>query len=417
MKFFLSSVWCFGVLWFPFFALRAATLEVCPGCPLRTIQEGVQAAEANDVIHVLKGNYSEGMILIDKPLRLIGIDNPVVDGLAREHIFWIRSDDVAIEGFIIQNSGVSYISEYAGVRVDDSRNCQIQHNDFRNNTYSIYLAHVISCRIEDNKGYGNARNEVAGGNGIHLWNSKEITIRRNTMEHHRDGFYLEFSTDSVIESNVSLRNIRYGLHFMYSPRNRYFQNTFTQNQSGVAVMYSRNIEMIQNRFEKSWGRAAYGLLLKDITDSLIEENAFEGNTIGIFADGANRNRFTHNNFRNNGWAIDILGSSDSNIFTENNFIGNYFNVTTNTQNPLNTFVANYWSDYRGYDLNHDGWGDVSFRPMKIFSLWINRYPELVVMLASPVIEFLEIAERVFPLLTPKALQDKKPRMKPLASIQ
>ena len=53
--------------------------------------------------------------------------------------------------------------------------------------------------------------------------------------------------------------------------------------------------------------------------------------------------------------------------------------------------------------------------MKIFGLWINRHPELVALLASPVIEFLEMAEKVFPVLTPKSLEDKSPSMKPLAA--
>jgi nitrous oxidase accessory protein len=64
-------------------------------------------------------------------------------------------------------------------------------------------------------------------------------------------------------------------------------------------------------------------------------------------------------------------------------------------------------------LNHDGIGDIPFRPMKIFSLWVGRYPELVALLQSPVIEFLEVAERIFPVLTPKTMQDQNPRMKPV----
>ena len=75
-------------------------------------------------------------------------------------------------------------------------------------------------------------------------------------------------------------------------------------------MYSNHIEMTGNRFEKSWGPAAYGLLIKDITDSVIIENSFDENTVGIFADGSSRNRFHKNRFSYNGWAINILGSSE-----------------------------------------------------------------------------------------------------------
>ncbi len=392
--------------------LKAEILQVCPNCTMHSIREAVIQAKAGDTIEVAQGHYREGLTEIDKPLTLHGKGTTIVDGLNKEHVFYVRADNVTLDGFVIQNSGVSYIAEYAGVRVEESKHCKISNNRFVNNTYSIYLAKVTDCLVENNVMSGNAKNEVLGGNGLHLWYSSHIQAQKNRISGHRDGFYIEFSSDSSLEDNTSEKNLRYGMHFMYSHRNKYYRNIFTHNQSGVAVMYSRNIEMKRNHFEKSWGRTAYGLLLKDITDSLIEENEFVGNTVGIFADAANRILFLHNNFKSNGWGVDILGNSDSNIFEENNFIHNYFNITTNTQSPLNTFRSNYWSDYQGYDLNHDGLGDIPFRPMKIFSLWINHYPELVAMLNSPVIEFLEVAEKVFPVLTPKALQDEKPRMKP-----
>ena len=413
-SFFVVSILMASAL--PPFPLRAETLEVCPSCKWSSLKQAVSEAKPYDTIQVEKGNYMEGLIFIDKPLHLIGIDHPIIDGLHKEHVFYIHADDVTIDGFQIQNSGASFIAEYAGIRAEESKNCQILNNHFTNNTYSLFFAKVDGCHIENNTMEGNTKTEVSGGNGIHLWYSSHITIRNNLLKKHRDGLYLEFTTDSTITGNTSIQNIRYGLHFMYSHRNQYLQNTFSNNQSGVAVMYSKGIRMQQNRFEKSWGRVSYGLLLKDISDSSIEHNEFIGNTVGIYADEISRNQFLKNNFINNGWAINILGSCEDNVFTQNNFIANYFDVATNSQSPMNIFKNNYWGDYRGYDLNHDGFGDIPFRPMKIFSIWINRYPELVALLASPVIEFLEVAEKVFPVLTPKTLVDETPSMKPFASI-
>ena len=398
-----------------FFAPQAlgAVWEVCPSCPLHSLRQALEEAQPGDTIELKGGIYREGMLTLDKPVHLIGIDHPVVDGLNQKHVFSVRADDVTIEGVTIQNSGVSSVAEYAGLRVEESKRCRFQNNIFINNTYSFYLAKIDSCLIENNQVTGNAKGEVAGGNGVHAWYSKNITIRNNLFKNHRDGIYLEFTTDSTIERNVSTHNLRYGLHFMYSHRNRYYANRFVENQTGVAVMYSREVEMKGNRFEKSWGRSSYGLLLKDINGSLIEGNLFDANTVGIFADEISRDQFVRNTFKNNGWALNILGSSEGNLFRENNFISNYFNIATNSRESSNVFKKNYWSDYRGYDLNRDGWGDIPFRPMKIFSLWVARYPELVVLLKSPVIEFLEVAERIFPVLTPKTLQDESPKMKSL----
>ncbi|MDP2600712.1 MAG: nitrous oxide reductase family maturation protein NosD [Deltaproteobacteria bacterium] len=400
-------------LLFPAFA-RAATIEVCKTCEVQAIDDAIARAKAGDIVKVQSGIYA-GPLFIDKPLHLIGIGRPVIDGLHKEHVFYLRADDTTIEGFVIQNSGSSYISEYAGIRVEEAKGCRLLNNIFENNTYSIYLAKVDGCLVAQNQITGNAKDEVLSGNGVHAWYSSHIVIRQNDVQRHRDGLYLEFTPDSLVEENVISHNLRYGLHFMYSPGNRYFKNIFAENQTGVAVMYSKNVEMLQNRFEKSWGRVSYGLLLKDISDSRIFGNRFSKNTVGIFADGITRILFEQNDFKNNGWAVNILGNSEENIFSKNNFYENYFDVATNTMSPLNTFADNYWSGYRGYDLDRDGRGDVPFRPMKIFGLWISRYPELVSLLASPVIEFLEMAEKVFPVLTPKSLEDKTPSMKPLTA--
>ncbi|MDO8526581.1 MAG: nitrous oxide reductase family maturation protein NosD [Deltaproteobacteria bacterium] len=416
MKLFLSFMTLFGFL---FLTLpgSAAILEVCPACPIRSIRQAVEQAKEGDTLRVHTGEYREGTVVIRKPLHLVGIGIPIVDGLKEGNVFWIRADTVTIEGFVIQNSGASYIAEFAGIRAEEAKNCTLQNNRFENNTYSIYLAKVDTCRVEGNKAHGNALSEVSGGNGVHLWSSKNITIRNNLFENHRDGIYIEFSGDSLIESNISRLNIRYGLHFMYSHRNRYLNNTFSKNQTGVAVMYSRGVEMIGNRFEKSWGRTSYGLLLKDISDSIVKDNTFYGNTVGLFADEISRITFSGNDFVANGWAINILGNSETNRFTKNNFVSNYFDVSTNAKSPLNIFEFNYWSDYKGYDLNRDGQGDIPFRPMGAFSVWINHYPELVALLASPIIEFLNVAERVFPVLTPETLEDKTPSMKPILAIK
>ena len=45
-------------------------------------------------------------------------------------------------------------------------------------------------------------------------------------------------------------------------------------------MYSHGVKMFNNFFENNWGDAAYGILLKDISDSYILGNHFTKNTVG-----------------------------------------------------------------------------------------------------------------------------------------
>jgi len=218
--------------------------------------------------------------------------------------------------------------------------------------------------------------------------------------------------NSLIENNISENNIRYGLHFMFSNHNRYHRNLFKKNGAGVAVMFSKFITMTGNTFDRNWGSSSYGLLLKEIYDGEISANSFLGNTIGIYAEGSNRLIIQNNHFVNNGWALKIMGSCLDNLFTENNFISNTFDLSTNSFQQHNTYRQNYWSSYNGYDLDKDGYGDVPYRPVKLFSYLVARVDPSIILLRSLFIDMLEFAERITPMFTPTNLVDQRPLMKP-----
>ena len=199
---------------------------------------------------------------------------------------------------------------------------------------------------------------------------------------------------------------------MFSHHDVYVDNIFTQNRSGVAVMFSKFITMRGNRFEQNWGDASYGLLLKEIYDGTLSRNAFINNTIAIYAEGATRVRIDSNVFLRNGWAMTVLGSAVSNTVEDNTFIDNNFDVSTNTRTSENHYARNYWSKYKGYDLNRDGWGDVPFRPVSLYSYVIERVPESIILLKSLFVDILGIAEKIMPSFSPQTLLDNQPRMYP-----
>ena len=102
-----------------------------------------------------------------------------------------------------------------------------------------------------------------------------------------------------------------------------------------------------------------------------------------------------------------------NKILNNNFLGNTFEVLTNSKGNLNFFEGNYWGQYSGYDLNKDGVGDVPHRPVNLFALITDKIPAASMLLHSPLVHGLDMAERIFPQLMPEQLIDKKPQMKPL----
>jgi nitrous oxidase accessory protein len=238
-----------------------------------------------------------------------------------------------------------------------------------------------------------------------------VTIVDNRVRGHRDGIYFEFVHDTEVRGNLSERNLRYGLHFMYSDDCKYAGNTFTRNGAGVAVMYTRRVEMVGNRFEQSWGGAAYGLLLKEISDARLERNRFYRNSTGLFADGTTRLVATGNDFVDNGWAFRLDANAQEGTVTRNNFIGNTFDVSTNGRENGTVFSGNYFDDYAGYDLDRDGVGDVPHRPVRLFSLIVERNEPSLILLRSFFVGLLDAAERLIPALTPETLVDARPAMR------
>jgi len=404
----------------PQFSLAFATLtspsvlqrhiDVVPGGPA-PIASAVASARAMDTVRIPSGRYAEPLVVIDKPLVIVGTGNPVLDGGGRHGLLLVKADDVTVRGLILANVGTSFVDDRAAIRVDGAHRCVIADNRIEDAFFGIYLANTTDCVVRGNTIRGRAQRETESGNGIHLWTSRRATIVDNRISGHRDGIYFEFVHEGDVRDNVSEANLRYGLHFMYSDDCRYTSNLFERNGSGVAVMYTKRVAMIGNRFENNRGAAAYGLLLKEIADARLERNTFSRNTTGLVADGANRLVAEGNEFTNNGWALKLDASTDGGRFTRNEFSGNSFDVTTNSRSPSTVFAGNHWDAYRGYDLNRDGIGDVPHRPVRLFSLIVEHHPPALILMRGAFVELLDVAERVLPTLTPETVIDASPAMR------
>ncbi len=390
---------------------HADKILVCKSCDISSITESIKMAKDFDTIIVKKGTYKEHNILIDKPLSIIGEDYPVIDGELKGEIITIISDNVVLDGLYIVNVGTSYTEDYAAVRVRKSENFVLQNLVLEKLFFGIYLEKSNYGKVFHNKIIGDAVEEFNSGNGIQLWYSKNVEIEHNFIQHVRDGIYLEFADNCIINNNVSSNNVRYGLHFMFSNNDTYRDNTFENNGAGVAVMFSKKIKMYNNTFKENWGSASYGMLLKEINDAEIEGNIFEENTIGINIEGSNRINYKNNNFINNGWAIKVRGACYTNKFVSNNFLYNSFDISYNSKINDNVFDGNYWSNYTGYDIDKNGIGDVPYRPVKLFSYIVNRTPETIILLRSLFIDIIDFSEKVSPVFTPDNLMDNNPSIK------
>jgi nitrous oxidase accessory protein len=395
------------------FSNKATTIQVGKQKKYSTITAALNAANKGDTILVDAGLYHEKNLIISKPVVLKGINHPVLDGEHKYEIISIKSPDVKVDGFKLQHSGVSSIVDYAGIKICNVRNASIVNNIIVDAFFGIYSQYGTNCLIQNNTLTANAKEEQQSGNGIHCWKSDSMRIIGNTISGHRDGIYFEFVTNSIIWRNTSFKNMRYGLHFMFSNNDTYAVNIFENNGAGVAVMFSNHVKMFGNYFKENWGDASYGILLKEISDSHIQGNRFERNTSGIFIEGASRILMERNVFQNNGWALKIQASCMDIVLEHNNFIGNTFDVGTNGSLVLNKFNNNYWDKYEGYDLNKDKIGDIPYRPVSMYSMIVEKNPPAMMLFRSFSTALMDKTEKVIPSITPENLKDEHPLMKPL----
>ena len=389
------------------FTSYGKTWPVYPG----QLKKSIAAAAGGDTLLLMPGLYREGAVTLTKPLTLIGQGEAILDGENKYEILTLSGEHITVRNIRFRNAGYSALNDFAAIKIVDARSVLLDGNSLSNSYFAIHISNSSYVTVRNNQISGTPRSEQLTGNGIHLWKCDHALIENNRVQGHRDGIYFEFVTQSLIRGNHSEKNIRYGLHFMFSNDDVYQQNRFRDNGAGVAVMYSKKVRMLQNHFELNWGPSAYGILLKDISDSYIGQNSFYRNTIGIHLEGTSRMEIERNSFKGNGWAVKIQASCEDNNFHHNNFTGNSFDVGTNGTMVLNRFDNNYWDKYEGYDLNRDGIGDVPYHPVSMYSMIVEQNPYTLMLFRSFATQLLDKAEKAIPGLTPENLADNKPIMK------
>jgi len=389
----------------------AAVVTVSPSGAVRTITGALARVARGGTIVVMPGTYREPTIVVNSPVTIIGRGAPVLDGENARQIMTVKGDSVTVRGLVFRNVGLAFTEDLAAIKVVRAHDCDISDNRIENGFFGIYLQEAVHCTVRRNELRATRARDSESGNGIHLWHARDITIEDNHVTGHRDGIYFEFVREAHVRHNVSERNLRYGLHFMYSDSCDYERNTFHDNGAGVAVMYTHVVHMTGNRFEDNRSAAAYGLLLKEIADAELTGNVFARNTTGLMADAATNLIARGNDFEDNGWALRLEASTDNATFADNDFVGNTFDVATNSRSTDNAFRHNYWSSYDGYDLNHDGVGDVPYRPVRLSSVVVAQDEPALILLRSTFLAMLDAAERVLPALTPESLADSTPAMR------
>ncbi len=388
---------------------EAAELRVGPG-GYSTVTAAIQAAAPGDVIRIAAGHYRETIVL-SKPLTLIGEGMPILDGGGSGDVIHVSAPDCRISGLHVTGSGKEALTDSAAIKLT-APGAVVSDNLLDRSLFGIYLNSVQHAVIRDNEIRGIAELPTGDrGDGIHLFDSPHNRISNNRIAVTRDGIYFNASPFNQLSGN-EVSQARYGLHYMYSDDNVFSGNRFTETEAGSAVMFSRRLTLRDNLFSGNRGFRAYGLLIKDCEDSRVEGNAVLGNRVGIFMDGAIGLTVADNRVVGNDLGIEVRGSSEANEFRGNTIAGNAVSAALPTGRSENLWDGNYWSDYRGYDLDGNGRGDVPHMAGSVFAYLTENMPPARLFLLSPAIQALEFAERTFPIVNVPNVKDPAPSMKP-----
>jgi nitrous oxidase accessory protein len=392
-----------------------------------SLQARIDAAPRGSTLAIKRGVH-QGPIVIRGPLSVIGSAGAIIDGAGLGSVVTITGDEVVFRGFLVRNSGRQVTEEAAGIKVTGNRH-RIEGNRIEEVYFGIHIGAGGHSVVQDNVITPGLSHGARPGHGISAWNLHDSQMLRNRISQGRDGIYLSFTDRVVVQGNV-VTSCRYGLHSMYSQNARFEHNEAIGNLLGAALMMSDRLVLRGNRFRQHReGAAAYGVLLKDIGDLVAEDNEILANRVGIYAEGVPSNSSREAIFRGNliaGNEVGLALQSNAALTMTGNRIADNLTDVRPLGNHLSPAMrwsrdgrGNSWGQYRGFDADRDGIGDVPHTLTDAMDALIRRNPLVQAFLYTPAHLALEAAARMFPIYrqAPVLVDDRPLMMVPARGLR
>jgi len=395
-------------------ALAAALAGLFAGAPsgaaanTGALQARLDAAARGSTVTV-SGGVHDGPIVIHGPLTVVGEGGATIDGGGAGSVVTIDGTGVVFRGFAVRNSGRDVTEEAAGIKATGNGH-RIEANDIRDVYFGIHIGGGSGFVIEGNRIVPGEHRGARPGHGISAWHVRDSRIVRNRIEAARDGIYVSFTERVAVENNW-IAGCRYGMHSMYSHDASFARNRASGNLLGAALMMSDRLELRGNRIERHReGTAAYGVLLKDVGTLLAADNEILANRVGVYAEGVPTQPRSEAVFERNVIAGNEVGlalqSNAALTVTANRIADNLTDVRAlgRQLSPAMRWSrngrGNWWGQYRGYDADRDGVGDLPHRVEDVMDAVVRRMPLAQAFLYTPAHLALDAAARMFPLYRP-----------------
>lgn len=294
------------------------------------------------------------------------------DGLLLE----FSSNNSIIENSIVANNGLKGFSPSPnfgyGIELCFSSNNSLKANTLVGNdfnfgllgsAFSDYFNHVDPLNLVDGKPvyyWVNRRDvEVPQDAGyVALVNCTKITADNLTLTRNMQGILLAYTSKSTVSRN-NVTDCWNGILLVNSSSNIVNGNSLTGNGGlGIGLVASSNVTISQNSVTTT---EHFGIYLSESSDNRINENnRLTHNSYGILFSNSSYNIVSGNFMASNFGGVGLL-SSMTNTVWRNNFVNNTihgFSESGDANSWDYGFEGNYWSNYTGFDLNHDGIGDL-----------------------------------------------------------
>jgi nitrous oxidase accessory protein len=400
-------------------ALAGPLPRVCPAAaPVARDADSLRQLLASDARDVWIGGRVIGDFEVRRGVALHGCEGALLEGSGEGTVLKLAGDDVLVEDIQLRKSGARVSAEDGALKVTGAR-ALIRRVAISDSLYGVAFEQCQHCVLEDTSIQGRRSLEAnQRGDGIKLWEAHYSQVRRCTVEDMRD-VVVWYSRHVELEDNRILGG-RYGTHFMYAHDAHVRRSVLRGNTVGIFAMYSARVHAEDNELSGARGPAGMGIGFKESDAVSLRRNLIVANTVGIYLDYTPRNpdqpaSFAGNVFALNGVALRTHASERGASFTDNDFVSNdvLAEVEGNGDAMQVVFTGNHWDDYAGYDLDHDGVGDVAFQLKRVASDLRDAHPTLRYFQGTAALGLYDALSTALPYFGARViLQDPRPAMHP-----